>query len=386
MDRRFAALVVATALAAVACGGSTGSAPSPSAATQGGDVPAASAEAGGGAEPSEAAGGAEPSEAGGGAEPSEAAGGAEPSEGEDSGSASGAVRTLEGVQQATIQIEAEGSFIDPVEGQLFNAAGRGSGVIIDPSGLALTANHVVTGAATLKIWIGGDRNKTYNARVVATSECSDHAVIQIAESDLPYLDWYADDPGVGLDVYAAGFPLGDPEYTLNRGIVSKAKADGESSWSSVDAVIEHDALINPGNSGGPLVTKDALLVGINYAGNDVGQSFAIGKGEVDRVLPDLLAGKPVTWIGVNGQAISAGDFTGIWVAAVESGSPADTAGIRGGDIITKLEGLVLATDGTMADYCDVLRSRRSTDTMAVEVLRTGTGAILEGQLNGRQLQ
>jgi serine protease Do len=377
MDRRFAALVVATALAAAACGGSTGSTPAPSAATQGGDAPAASAETGGGAEPSEAAGGAEPSEAAGGAEPSEAAGG---------GSASGAVGTLEGVQQATIQIEAEGSFIDPVEGQLLNAAGRGSGVIIDPSGLALTANHVVTGAATLKIWIGGDPNKTYNARVVAASECSDLAVIQIAESGLPYLDWYPDDPAVGLDVYAAGFPLGDPEYTLNRGIVSKAKAGGESSWSSVDTVLEHDALINPGNSGGPLVTKDGLLVGIDYAGNAVGQSFAIGKGEVDRVLADLLTGKPVTWIGVNGQAISAGDFTGIWVAAVESGSPADTAGIRGGDIITKLEGLVLATDGTMSDYCDVLRSRRSTDTMAVEVLRTGTGALLEGQLNGRQLQ
>jgi len=373
MDRRFAALVAATALVAMACSGSPGGTPSPSVAAPSAAVEEPSVEAPSAAveEPSVAV--EEPSVTV--EEPSQVAGGG-----------SGAVGTLEGVQQATIQIEADGSFIDPIEGQFFNAAGRGSGVIIDPSGLALTANHVVTGAAALKVWIGGDRNKTYNARVVAASECSDIAVIQIAASDLPFLDWYPDAPSVGLDVYAAGFPLGDPEYTLNRGIVSKAKADGESSWSSVDSVIEHDALINPGNSGGPLVTKDGLLVGIDYAGNNVGQSFAIGRSEVDRVLPELLAGNGVTWIGVNGEAISVGDFTGVWVAAVESGSPADTVGIRGGDIITKLEGLVLATDGTMADYCDVLRSRRSTDTMAVEVLRTGTGQILEGQLNGRTLQ
>jgi serine protease Do len=376
MDRRLAALAAALALAAAACAGSGGSTP-----TTLGDAEVAPASEVASAEaPAESA--ATPAD---GAAASADAGGpaASPDPG---GPSSGAVSTLDGVRSATIQIEAEGSFVDPVEGELLNAAGRGSGVIIDPSGLALTANHVVTGAAALKVWIGGDRQNVHNARVVASSECSDLALIQIDESNLPYVDWYPDAPAVGLEVYAAGFPLGDPEYTLTRGIVSKAEADGESGWSSVDTVIEHDALINPGNSGGPLVTGEGRLVGIDYAGNDVGQSFAIGKGEADKVLPSLRDGKPVTWIGVNGRAVSDGSITGIWVAAVESGSPADLAGIRSGDVITKLENLVLATDGTLADYCDVLRSRRSTDTMALEVLRTGTGAILEGQLNGRTLQ
>jgi serine protease Do len=71
---------------------------------------------------------------------------------------------------------------------------------------------------------------------------------------------------------------------------------------------------------------------------------------------------------------------------VKSGSPADTTGIRGGDIITSLEGLILSTDGTMADYCDILRSRNANDTMAIEVLRFETQEYMEGQLNGRELE
>ncbi len=68
----------------------------------------------------------------------------------------------------------------------------------------------------------------------------------------------------------------------------------------------------------------------------------------------------VNSIGVNGEAVSDGEgLTGIWVSSVESGSPADKAGIKSGDIITKMEGLVLATDGTMSDYCDILAQQRA---------------------------
>jgi len=79
-------------------------------------------------------------------------------------------------------------------------------------------------------------------------------------------------------------------------------------------------------------------------------------------------------------------LSGIWVASVESGSPADRAGIQGGDIILRLEGLVLATDGTMSDYCDILRSHNPEDILSVDVLRFDTGERLEGQLNGRELE
>lgn len=288
--------------------------------------------------------------------------------------------------QATIQIEGQGSFMDPEFGMQLNSAGRGSGFIVDPSGIAITNNHVVTGSAFLQVWVGGN-DEPLNARILGVSECSDLAVIDIEGDDYPYLLWSAARPPIGTDVYALGFPLGDPEPTITRGIVSKERADGETSWASVDAVIEHDATINPGNSGGPLVTENGEVVGVNYAGDpDVSQYFAISAADAKAIIERLEAGNDVNAIGVNGEAVSDGQgLTGIWVSSVASGSPADKAGIKSGDIITKMEGLVLATDGTMSDYCDILRSHDSEDTLSVEVLRFDTQEVLEGQLNGRAL-
>ncbi len=298
---------------------------------------------------------------------------------------SGLVTSLDGVQGATIQIEAQGTFIDPGAGEV-TGAGRGSGMIIDPSGIAVTNNHVVTGAALLKIWIGGDATKTYNAKILGVSECSDLAVIDIEGDGFPYLAWYEKTPKVGLDVYLAGYPLGEPEFTLNRGIVAKADAPGDTTWASVDTVIQHDAQSNPGNSGGPLITVDGQIVAVEFAGNSSHQSFAIGVTEVNRVLADLKAGKDVTWIGVNGRAVSdEAGATGIWAASVGSGSPADKAGVKPGDLITRLEGLPLAADGTMGDYCDILRSHDPTDELAIQVIRPSTGEVLEGRINGPAL-
>jgi serine protease Do len=177
---------------------------------------------------------------------------------------------------------------------------------------------------------------------------------------------------------------------MTKGIVSKEKANGDTSWASVDSVIEHDATINPGNSGGPLVDASAKVVGINYAGvSDTKQYFAIDRGTALPVIDQLKTGKDVDSIGINGQAVYVtedGSLTGIWVASVKSGSSADKSGVKPGDIITKLENLSMAQDGTMKDYCDVLRTRNVTDTMALEVLRWGTQEVLEGQLNGRPLE
>jgi serine protease Do len=298
------------------------------------------------------------------------------------------VDSLEDVRKATVRIEAEGTFIDPQDGMAATWAGSGSGFIIDPSGIAVTNNHVVTGAALLRVWIA-DESSPRNARVLGVSECADLAVIDIDGPDLPYLAWYEGDVNVGLEVYSAGFPLGDPEYTLTKGIVSKARADGESSWASVDYVIEHDATINPGNSGGPLVDEDGKVVAVNYATSliAVNQFFAIKAEDALRVIDELKTGKNVDSIGVNGSAFVSddGSFSGIWVYSVESGSPADEAGIAGGDIITSLEGLPLSTDGTMSDYCDILRTQGADDTLGVEIFRFASGEVLEGQLNGRSL-
>ncbi len=304
--------------------------------------------------------------------------------------ASGAVSTLEDVQKAVIQIEVEGTFVDPTEGWNINVGIRGSGFIIDPSGIAVTNNHVVTGAALIRVWVGGDQSKTYNAKVIGVSECSDLAVIKIDGDNFSYLDWYSGDIKVGMQVYAAGFPLGEPQYTLTDGIVSKSNADGATQWSSVDFVIQHSAKINPGNSGGPLVTKDGKVVGINYASiAQYEQNFAISRDEALARIKDLRAGKNVNSIGVNGLTVSGTindiPIYGVWVRSVASGSAADKARVLPGDIIYQLEGEVLATDGTMKTYCEILKSRNADAVMSMTVIRSSDLTLLEGQLNGREL-
>ncbi len=296
------------------------------------------------------------------------------------------VTSLDDARNAVIQIQAEGTFVNPDFSVSYNEAGFGSGFIIDPSGLAVTNNHVVTGAALLKVWIGGDTGKEYNARVIGVSECSDLALIDIEGDDFPYLEWYDGPIDVGLEVYAAGYPLGEPQFTMTRGIVSKEQAGGETYWASVDAVIEHDATINPGNSGGPLLNENGEVVGINYRGRETDQYFAIGQDLAQSVTKKLEEGKNIESLGINGEAFVGDGLSGIWVYSVESGSPADDAGIEGGDILTMVENLILASDGTMADYCDVLRSHNMEDTLDIEVLRYATQEVLTGQINGRELE
>lgn len=146
--------------------------------------------------------------------------------------------------------------------------------------------------------------------------------------------------------------------------------------------MEHDARINPGNSGGPLVTEDGAVIGVNYASSsDTNQYFAISVEELQRIFDRLIADEDVTSLGVNGQAVNFGDGTGIWVSSVQSGSPADVVGVEPGDIITRLEDLQLSTDGTMRDYCDILRTHAAGSVMSIEVLRYATGQVLEGRLN-----
>ena len=300
----------------------------------------------------------------------------------------GAVSNLQDVRQAVVQIEAQGTFVDPEVGLQVNSAGRGSGFIIDPSGIAVTNNHVVTGAALLKVWVGGE-SEPRNARVLGVSECSDLAVIDIEGDDHAYLEWFEGPIDVGLEIYSAGFPLGDPEFTLTKGIVSKANTGGETDWASLSSVLEHDATINPGNSGGPLVDGFGKIVGVNYAASPMfSQYFAISRDVASSIIDQLRQDQDVDSIGVNGVAVMSddGSLSGVWVSSVASGSPADIAGLLPGDIVTTMEGLVLGIDGTMADYCDILRTHGPEATLAIEVLRYQDEQYLEGQLNGRPLE
>jgi serine protease Do len=297
------------------------------------------------------------------------------------------------VEQSVVKIAAQGTFIDPEFGEQRNSAGVGSGAIISEDGLVVTNNHVVTGAALLQVYVSGE-DEPINAQVLGVSECSDLAVIQLEGDGYVALDYRGDEVTPGLEVYAAGFPASDAntiedvDYTLTRGIVSSTTASGETSWASVDEVIEHDARIRGGNSGGPLLDEQGSIVAVNYAGIDASdQNYAISATDARSIIEELASGSNIDSIGINGQAVNDGEgISGIWVASVDSGSPADTAGLEPGDIITSLENLDLALDGTMSDYCDIIRTQGSEATMSIEVLRFATEEVYEGQLNGTPLE
>ncbi len=297
---------------------------------------------------------------------------------------------FKGVRSATIQIQAQGTFVPQGSTQASESAGRGSGFIIDPSGLAVTNNHVVVGAGTLKVWLGGDSSKQYNAKVLGASECLDLAVIQLDKGTYPYFAWHQGDIETALDVYSAGFPLGDPNFTMTRGIVSKNDVPQDDSWASLDHVIEHDARIRGGNSGGPLVDPNGRVVGVNYAGNDdLDYNYAIHRDQVLPVLADLIKGKPVLSMGINAQALPPADDgtpNGIWIESVAAGGPADISGIEPGDVLIDLAGVSMAPDGSLADYCQVLKTQGVDATIDYRIYRPSNDSVYEGQFNGKEIK
>ncbi len=300
------------------------------------------------------------------------------------GAASNAVGFDE-AESATVKIEALGTFVDPNEGAL-EGGWWGSGLIVDDSGLAVTNNHVVVGAATLKVDVDGDQ---VNAKVLGTSECLDLAVIDLDGDGYPYFDWYEGEIKAALDVWALGYPaVGDTSFAVTRGVVSKPDTASDTQWASVEHAIEHDARIRGGNSGGPLIDENGRVVGVNYAGDDQNDlNLAIHRDEVLDVYAQLAKGVDVLSLGVNGSAIVGEQGgSGIFVSGVASGSVADKAGVLPGDVITRMEGVTLATDGTMADYCDILRTQGTDATLAVEVYRPSDGGTYAGQFNGRPLE
>lgn len=315
-----------------------------------------------------------------------------------SGSGSGAVSGVDGVQGATLQINVEGTIRDPEQG-LSTVAGSGSGFFISPDGLAVTNNHVVTGAGRISVTAGGGDTE-YAASVLGVSECNDLALIQVdVEGEVPFLEWFDGEIRPGLDVYAAGFPLGDPEFTLTRGVVSKAEANDPilSTLASVDRALEHDANIQQGNSGGPLVSNEGTVVGVNYAGTGdfygtTEQFFSIAADAARPVVDQLRNGDDES-LGVNATPFidETSGVSGLWVAGVAPGSAASRANLKPGDILVTMNGIELGVDPAnpeegladafFAAYCDAIRSAGDRP-IEIEVVRFDTREVLTGEING----
>lgn len=299
-------------------------------------------------------------------------------------------------REAVVRIEVRGAYKffdeDTQDGPVERKTG-GSGFIIDPSGLAVTNNHIVAGSSILQVYLAGE-DEPRSAEVVGVDECADLALLDIEGEDLPFFDWYDDEIIVGMEVYAAGYSLEDEQYTLTEGIISKSGADGASSWGLLQEVLEHTARLNLGSSGGPLFLADtAEVVGVNVRSSLAFDEFlAVSITEARQVIEDIqqneVTPKP---IGLRARAFKTEDgFSGVWVESVTTGSEADTVGLKPGDILLTMGGLLLAQDGTLTSYCEILSNRGDDDPIAIEVLRPGASAAdvvqtFEGQLGGREL-
>jgi S1-C subfamily serine protease len=292
------------------------------------------------------------------------------------------LRPAPDLAEVTVRIVAQGTIVDPFESQTYSGVGSGTGFIIDPSGVVVTNNHVVAHASIVEVFIG-ERPEPVAAQVLGVSECNDLAVIDLEGDGYQFLDWFAAPIMRGLAVQAVGYPLGVVQLTQTQGIVSKNEAPAATDWASVDAILEHDARINPGNSGGPLINAVGTpqVVGVNYAGReDTDQNFAISMSVAKPLVERLRTGTDIDSIGINGRAFTDGTVSAIGVYSIAPGSPAERSGIRAGDFITAFGDIQPALDGTMADYCRVLRTQGPQGVIPVQVVRNGQ--VLEGQLNG----
>ena len=232
--------------------------------------------------------------------------------------------------------------------------GLGSGVIVDANGTILTNYHVVEGAD--KITVAMSDNTTYEAKVVGTDQPSDLAVIKVEATNLPFLTLgNSDSVRVGDIVLAIGNPLGIGQ-TVTAGIISaKGRRTGLSDGSFED-FLQTDAPINRGNSGGALVNLNSELVGINSqilspggaSGGNIGIAFSIpsnmAKSVMDQLVKDGKVRRGMLGIGIQNitddtaKALELKDKNGILVSSVATGSSAEKAGIKRGDIITAING------------------------------------------------
>lgn len=233
--------------------------------------------------------------------------------------------------------------------------GTGSGVVITDDGYIVTNNHVVANSDKVEVTLHDKR--TLIANVIGTDPSTDLALLKIDDKNLPYIPYgNSDDVKVGEWVLAVGNPF-NLTSTVTAGIVS-AKARNISILPDqqfpIESFIQTDAAVNPGNSGGALVDTKGFLVGINTAiasrtGSYSGYSFAIPVNIVKKVVDDLIEYGNVQrgFIGVSirdidsklAEEIDIRDMKGVYVAAAMEGGAAQEAGIKEGDIITKVGGV-----------------------------------------------
>lgn len=248
-------------------------------------------------------------------------------------------------------------------GQSYEAAGTGSGFIVSEEGHIVTNHHVIADATSIKVTLTDGRS--FNATLVGSHEASDIAIIKIDDTNAFPVATIGDSDSLrpGDWVLAIGNPYGF-EHTVTAGIVSALERnvnDSNGQAITTGELIQIDAAINEGNSGGPLIDMNGNVVGINTAIIPYAQGigFAISIDSVRDVLNQLMVtGKVVKpWVGISLQGITdelssamgLPTNDGILVSDVVSGSPAEKAGLKRGDVIKEMNGVQVTSKTDMPD-------------------------------------
>ena len=269
-------------------------------------------------------------------------------------------------------------------GQQTESASSGSGFIYTADGYIVTNQHVIANASSINVTLyNGD---TYPATLVGSDSDYDVAVLKIDAKDLPAVTLgNSTDVNVGDTVMAIGNPLGELTFSMSSGIVSCVNRAINVEGTPFN-MIQVDASINPGNSGGPLMNLYGEVVGIvsakysSYADTTVeGLGFAIPINDVQSIISDIMENGSVTDKAY--MAITAGTMTqqmaaqykinateGVFVYSVEDGGAGDKAGLKLGDVITKLNDTQITS---MEDLSAAKKGFKAGDTVTLTVLRDG---------------
>ena len=270
-------------------------------------------------------------------------------------------------------------------GQSVQSASSGSGFIITQDGYIVTNHHVVNGASSVTVTLYDGTE--YPATVVGSDSDYDVAVLKINATDLqPVTLGNSSSVNVGDSVLAIGNPLGELTFSMSQGIVSccdrAINVDG-----TPFNMIQVDASINPGNSGGPLMNLYGEVVGIvsakysSYSDTTVeGLGFAIPIGDVQAIITDIMENGQVT--DKPSFGITAGTMTeqmaaqyqieqksGAFVYSVNKGGAGEKAGLRMGDVITKVDSTDIAS---MEDLTAAKKGHKAGDTVTVTYFRDGS--------------
>jgi serine protease Do len=278
------------------------------------------------------------------------------------------VRAIESCRDSVVNIHGEKVIAENTKDDGRRVNGMGTGVVIDARGYAVTNFHVVDGVQEIEVTLASGR--TVAARLITHDRRTDLAVIKIDSlTPLPVIRLgTSSDLLIGETVLALGNAYGY-EHTVTRGIVSALHRNVDvSPTQRYEDLIQTDASINPGNSGGPLLNINGEMIGINVAvrAGAQGIGFAIPVDSVLRVVTNLLSVERVdhTWHGIVCRSCS----TGAVVETIHRESPAETVGMRAGDIILRVG------DQSVASQLDIERAllgRKAGEIVAVTVTREG---------------